>query len=133
MAFTYDLTTSRGQLRFQLDDTDSTNYIFEDAEIDYLISKAGGGGVDLAEYFGLEVIFNKMLQEPSSTNIGGWAEQRNIGACKSRLDAKREMLEAKGIALDGQDIAQFGHIEIARDAHSYEEVETNKALRGEDY
>ncbi len=42
MAFTYDITTSRGRVRLNLADTDSTAYVFEDAEIDQLLSSDGG-------------------------------------------------------------------------------------------
>lgn len=41
MAFTYDLTTSRGQLRLTTADTNSAAYAFEDAEIDYWLTTAG--------------------------------------------------------------------------------------------
>ena len=42
MAFTYDITTQRGRVRLNLADTDSSAYIFEDAEIDQLLSVEGG-------------------------------------------------------------------------------------------
>lgn len=42
MAFTYDITTSRGRVRLNLADTDATAYVFEDAEIDQLLSSDGG-------------------------------------------------------------------------------------------
>ena len=42
MAFTYDITTQRGRVRLNLADTDSTAYVFEDAEIDQLLSAEGG-------------------------------------------------------------------------------------------
>lgn len=41
MAFTYDITTDRGRVRFNLADTDSSAYTFEDAEIDQLLSTEG--------------------------------------------------------------------------------------------
>jgi len=34
MAFTYDVSTSAGKIRLMIPDTDATNYVFEDAEID---------------------------------------------------------------------------------------------------
>jgi hypothetical protein len=39
MAFTYDITTNRGKVRFLLGDTVSTSSYFTDDEIDYLLSK----------------------------------------------------------------------------------------------
>ncbi len=41
MAFTYDITTSRGRVRFNLSDTDSAAYWFEDAEIDQMLTDEG--------------------------------------------------------------------------------------------
>ena len=41
MAFTYDITTPRGRVRFNLADTDSGAYVFEDAEIDQMLSTEG--------------------------------------------------------------------------------------------
>lgn len=41
MAFTYDITTNRGRVRFNLADTDSTAYVFEDAEIDQMLTDSG--------------------------------------------------------------------------------------------
>lgn len=41
MSFTYDVTTSRGKVRLLAFDTDSTNYVFEDAEVDALLSLEG--------------------------------------------------------------------------------------------
>src|SRR5689334_5510687 len=38
MSFTYDITTDRGKVRFLSTDTDSTSYVFEDAEVDAVIS-----------------------------------------------------------------------------------------------
>lgn len=62
--FTYDLTTNRGKVRFALGDTDLTTTsgarntwtcLFTDAEVDYLLDKAGDD-VDWAVAYGLEVI-----------------------------------------------------------------------------
>lgn len=38
MAFSYDITTDRGQVRFNLGDTDSSLFVFEDAEIDQMLT-----------------------------------------------------------------------------------------------
>jgi hypothetical protein len=37
MAFTYDISTNRGKVRFLVGDTDATDYFLEDNEIDYLL------------------------------------------------------------------------------------------------
>ncbi len=44
MAFTYDITTDRGRVRFNLGDTDSAAYWFEDAEVDQMITDEGSVG-----------------------------------------------------------------------------------------
>ena len=49
MAFTYDLTTERGQVRLRLSDTDSTSYVFEDAEVDYFLTAGGSVGAAVVE------------------------------------------------------------------------------------
>lgn len=41
MAFTYDLTTNRGKVRFLIPDNDSAAYDLEDAEVDYCLTETG--------------------------------------------------------------------------------------------
>lgn len=41
MAFSYDITTPRGRVRFNLADTEAGAYVFEDAEIDQMLSTEG--------------------------------------------------------------------------------------------
>jgi hypothetical protein len=41
MAFTYDLTTNRGKVRFLIPDTDSAAYDLSDAEVDYFLADKG--------------------------------------------------------------------------------------------
>lgn len=41
MAFTYDISTNRGRVRLNLSDTSATGYVFEDDEIDALLTEAG--------------------------------------------------------------------------------------------
>lgn len=58
MAFTYDLTTERGQVRLLITDTDHDNPIFQDNEIDYFLSNTAvdGNDVNLAGAKALETI-----------------------------------------------------------------------------
>jgi len=59
MAFTYDLTTERGQLRLLITDTDHDNPIFQDNEIDFFLSNTavdGANDVNLAGAKALETI-----------------------------------------------------------------------------
>ena len=39
MAFTFDVATERGQVRLMVADTDSTNALLQDAEIDFFLSE----------------------------------------------------------------------------------------------
>jgi hypothetical protein len=41
VAFTYDISTERGQVRFYVGDTDSTDPLLEDAEVDFLLDAEG--------------------------------------------------------------------------------------------
>lgn len=41
MAFTYDLSTTAGQVRLTIGDTDSAAYAFEDTEIAYFVTQGG--------------------------------------------------------------------------------------------
>ncbi len=59
MAFTYDLTTERGQVRLLITDTDHDNPIFQDNEIDFFLSNTavdGTNDVNLAGAKALETI-----------------------------------------------------------------------------
>lgn len=70
MAFTYDLSTSRGQTRLELGDTNSTAYVFEDDEVDYLLTQ--GGSVAGAVRAGLQVLLisrAKRVKRASSMGV----------------------------------------------------------------
>jgi hypothetical protein len=58
MAFTYDLTSERGQVRLLITDTDHDNPIFQDNEIDFFLSTTAvdGNDVNLAGAKALETI-----------------------------------------------------------------------------
>ncbi len=59
MAFTYNLTTEAGKVRLLITDTDSTNPIFEDREIDVFLSLTavdGSNDINLAAAVALETI-----------------------------------------------------------------------------
>lgn len=59
MAFTYDLTTDRGQLRLLITDVDYLNPIFQDNEVDFFLSHTaidGGNDLNLAAAKALETI-----------------------------------------------------------------------------
>jgi len=41
MAYTYDLGTSRGEVRFRIGDTSEAHAVYSDAEIDYFLTLGG--------------------------------------------------------------------------------------------
>ena len=41
MAWTYDVTTNRGKVRFMVGDTDTTDQLLTDAEVDFLLGEEG--------------------------------------------------------------------------------------------
>jgi len=65
MAYTYDLTTSRGKVRLLVPDNDSTTHLLEDAEIDYFLTETGNNVAaaaarccrQLARQFSMKVTF----------------------------------------------------------------------------
>ncbi len=59
MAFTYVLTTDRGKVRLKIRDTDTvdtTRQIFQDDEIDFFLTEAGGTDLNLAAAGALDSI-----------------------------------------------------------------------------
>lgn len=69
MAFTYDITTERGQVRLGLGDTTAAAFIFEDDEIDYFLSK--GGTVTKATVEGLRVLLASKAHRVKRARVHG--------------------------------------------------------------
>lgn len=72
MSFTYDTTTSRGQVRLIIGDTDTVtaaNQIFSDAEIDAFLSMEGSV-VKLAAACALEAIASKQAYIQKVITVG---------------------------------------------------------------
>lgn len=69
MAFTYDISTSRGQVRLKLGDTSASGYVFEDDEIDYFLSV--GGTVNAAVAEGLRVLIADRARRAKSFSMQG--------------------------------------------------------------
>ena len=81
MAFTYDLTTSRGQVRFLVPDNEATAYDLSDAEVDWFLA-----------------------------NMGGTVNAAAIAACKwlARKYSKKASFSADGLSMQhGQRAAEF--------------------------
>lgn len=130
MAFTNDLTTAIGQVRLECWDDDPNNYMFQDEAINYFLSKANGD-VEGAACQALKVKHRKLALNPTSKNTGGYSHTYDLAKLENAIKMLEDSLTARGLALDGTDLAQFGFIEVGRDKHSENEVEFNKAARGE--
>jgi len=79
VAFTYDLTTTRGQVRLRAADTDASAYVFEDAEVDHAIAQTAT--VDAAAVYLLQILLvdgarrqKKFTIEGLSIDDGGRVE-----------------------------------------------------------
>ena len=97
MAFTYDITTDAGALRFRLGDTDSTAYAFEDTEITYLLTS--GGTVKGAAVVGLRVLLSERARRVKRFALNGtsYDDTATIAALQSALKAAE--VEAGSAAL----------------------------------
>lgn len=58
MAFTYDVSTDRGKVRFLITDTDPDHPIMDDTEIDACLSMATDSNIYLAAALALDVLAN---------------------------------------------------------------------------
>jgi hypothetical protein len=69
MAFTYDISTNRGKVRFYVGDTNSSDYVLEDAEIDFLLTENNGSVRDAA-IGAAEAIIAELSRCPDSKSVG---------------------------------------------------------------
>ncbi len=87
MSYTYDISTDRGAVRREINDTDTANGKFTDAEVDYALTS--GGSVGAAVVLCLEWLL-AMLTDPNFT--ADWLTVDSASAYKSvsaLLDRKR--------------------------------------------
>jgi hypothetical protein len=76
MAFTYDLATNRGKVRLKIRDTDEavpTRQIFQDDEIDFFLTEAGGADLNLAAAGALDAISANAALLAKATKIGDYS------------------------------------------------------------
>ena len=128
MSFTYDTTTSRGEVRLLITDTDESTYLFEDAEIDAFLSMALNNSVFLAAAIALErIAINEALVQKRiklldlSTDGPATAKALFEAATTLRHDAKEHEAAEEGGAFD---IA-----EMPIDVFGYREHLWNERLR----
>lgn len=89
MAFTYDLSTSRGKVRLKIADTASTAYAFEDAEIDAFLSE--GSSVVGASRLALQTLLVDAARRQRAFTVQGVTYDD-----KGRVDALQQALANLG-------------------------------------
>ncbi|KKL78369.1 hypothetical protein LCGC14_2025560 [marine sediment metagenome] len=87
MAFTYDITTNRGKVRLLISDTDSTDYQFEDDEIDAFLTMASGSLL-LAASYALESWAATLTNDYDAEKIGDYSYTNKKAANKTALAKK---------------------------------------------
>ena len=87
MAFTYDITTNRGKVRLLIGDTDSTDYQFEDDEIDAFLTMASSSLL-LAASYALESWAATLTNDYDAEKIGDYSYTNKKAANKTALAKK---------------------------------------------
>lgn len=137
MAFTFDPTTRIGKVRLYSGEDDEETHVFEDASVQTFLDDAAGDVTDekaviyLAAYKLIVAKAAKLSALPNSQNYSTYSESTDLNSLLRLADMMKANLEDMGIALDGNEIAQFGHAEVARDGRSFRKISINKALRRE--
>lgn len=97
MSFTYDLATPSGQVRLLIADTDSTAYIFSDAEVQASLDMTGSGSFYVS---GQAAQTGANIQSPPiplvySVYRAAGVLLRSLASNKSRLASVAELLDVK--------------------------------------
>ena len=127
MAFTYDTGTDIGKIRLLIFDTDSANYVFEDAELSVFFSMEGDSlkrGAALA----LETMASN---EAFVLKVITLMDLRTDGAATARaLLARAALLRSQADDEEFADDASFDWAEMVVDDFSARERVRNQILRG---
>jgi len=91
MSLPYDITTNVGKVRLIIGDTDATDYVFEDAEINYFLTE-NANNISLAAADALEAWMAKYATSPDSEKIGDYAYTQKI---IDKMNKLRDELRAK--------------------------------------
>lgn len=111
MAFTYDTSTTTGKIRLLIFDTDSTNYVFEDAEIDVFYD-VEGSSIKRAAALALETMASN---EAFVLKVIELMDLRTDGAATARaLLARAKLLRSQA---DDEEYADDGAFEWAEMVH----------------
>lgn len=90
MSLPYDITTNVGKVRLTIGDTDATDYVFSDAELNYFLTE-NSNNILLAAADALEAWMAKYATSPDSEKIGDYAYTQKIVAHMNKL--KNELRE----------------------------------------
>jgi hypothetical protein len=127
MPFTFDVTTSRGQVRLLVPDSNPTTYVFEDAEIDAFLTLESGS-VRRAAAMALETLASN---ETLVLKVIRLLELSTDGAKTADSLLKRAaLLRSQADEVDAADGALFDWAEMTLDDFSARERRVNQWLRG---
>ena len=127
MAFTYDLTTNRGKVRLKIrdtDDVDATRQLFQDNEIDFFLTDAGGTDLNLAAAGALDAV---------SANAALLAKSQKIGdyTIDSKAMAEAVMKVAAHYRALSENAPAFDYAELNLSPFSEAELIWNDVLRNQ--
>ena len=125
MAFTYVLATDRGKVRLKIRDTDTatpTRQIFQDDEIDFFLSEAGGSDLNLAAAGALDAISANAALLAKATKIGDYS-------IDSKAMAEAVMKVAAHYRALSENVPAFDYAELNLSPFSEAEMIWNDVLR----
>lgn len=127
MAFTFDVATSRGQVRLLVPDSSPTTYVFDDAEIDAFLTLESSS-VRRAAAMALETLASN---EALVLKVIRILELSTDGAKTADALLKRAaLLRSQADEVDAADGALFDWSEMTLDDFSARERRGNQWLRG---
>ena len=125
--FTYDLTTSIGQVRLLATDSDAENILFQDAEIDVFLSLEGGN-IRKAAALALETTARQealLLKKIESLDL-----KTDGPTLAKELREQAKVLRAQADEVDAGGDGLFDWAEMVVDPFSARERLFNQRLRG---
>jgi len=127
MAFTYDTTTNTGKIRLLVFDTDSTNYVFEDAEL-AVFYDIEGDSLKRAAALALETMASN---EAFVLKVITLMDLRTDGAATAKALLQRAgLLRSQADDEEFADDAPFDIAEWVVDGFSARERVAKQVLRG---
>ena len=106
MSLPYDVTTNIGKVRLVIGDTDATDYVFSDDELNYFLTK-NSNSINMAAADALEAWAAKYAASPDSEKIGDYAytqkgdKMLKLAASFRETEASTPVLEISTMDLTG--------------------------------